>query len=40
MIDSSGSVLGTDHIDCTFAEGWWEDPAYAIDMESETEAAR
>lgn len=37
MLDTNAPSPETD-IDCTFAQGWWEDPAYAIDLESETEA--
>ena len=39
MLNNSAPVLDTDYIDCTFAQGWWEDPAYAIDQESEIDAS-
>jgi hypothetical protein len=40
MLETDAPNHVTDHIDCMFAQGWWEDPAYAIDLESEIDAAQ
>ena len=39
MLNNIAPVLAADPVECTFAQGWWEDPAYAIDLESEIDAS-